>query len=29
MQVEAFDENPIEAEHKAAGYWNRGIYDRK
>lgn len=27
MQVKAFDENPIEAERKAAGYWNRGIYD--
>ena len=29
MQVEAFDENPIEAGRKAACYWNRGIYDRR
>ena len=29
IQVEAFDGNPIEAERKAEGYWNRGIYDRR
>jgi len=29
MQVEAFDESPIKAEEKAAGWWNRGIYDVK
>lgn len=29
MQVEAFNENPIIAEEKAVGWWNRGIYDLK
>lgn len=27
IQVSAFSEQPIKAEEKAAGYWNRTIYD--
>lgn len=29
MQVEAFNENSLIAEEKAADWWNRGIYDAK